>query len=131
LAHYGLKSVPGIGPQTARTLVIELAELGSCSRQAIAALVGVAPMNRDSGTHRGRRMIVGGRGHVRSALYMATLTATRSNPPIAAHFAKLRAAGKDFKVALVACMRKLVVILNAMLREKTTWKNPLAQPVTT
>jgi len=125
-----LKSVPGIGPQTARTLVIELAELGSCSRQAIAALVGVAPMNRDSGTLRGRRMIVGGRGHVRSALYMATLTAKRWNPPIAAHFAKLRAAGKDFKVALVACMRKLVVILNAMLREKATWKNPLAQPVT-
>jgi transposase len=125
-----LKSVPGIGPQTARTLVVELAELGSCSRQAIAALVGVAPMNRDSGAFRGARMIVGGRAKVRSALYMAAFSAARCNPTIRAYYAKLRAAGKPFKVALVACIRKLVTILNAMLREKTAWKNPLAQPVT-
>jgi len=122
-----LKTVPGIGPQTARTLVVELTELGACSRQAIAALVGLAPMNRDSGTLRGRRMIVGGRGKVRSALYMATLTARSWNPPIRAQFEKLRAAGKPFKVALVACMRKLLTILNAMLRERTPWKNPLAE----
>jgi transposase len=122
-----LKTVPGIGPQTARTLVVELAELGTCSRQAITALVGLAPMNRDSGKYRGRRMIVGGRGKVRSALYMATLTARSWNPPIRAHFEKLRAAGKPFKVALVACMRKLLTILNAMLRENKRWKNPLAE----
>lgn len=122
-----LKSVPGIGPQTARTLVVELAELGACSRQAIAALVGLAPLNRDSGTLRGRRMIVGGRAKVRSALYMAALTASRRNPPIRAYYVKLRAAGKATKVALVACMRKLLTILNAMLRTNTSWKNPLAE----
>jgi transposase len=125
-----LKSVPGIGPQTARTLAIELTELGSCSRQAIASLVGVAPMNRDSGTFRGMRTIVGGRAKVRSALYMAAFSAARCNPIIRAYYAKLRAAGKAFKVALVACIRKLLTILNAMLREKTMWKNPLAQPAT-
>lgn len=122
-----LKTVPGIGPQTARTLVVELKELGDCSRQAIAALVGVAPMNRDSGTLRGRRMIVGGRSVVRSALYMAALSATRWNPTIRAHYAKLRAAGKRFKVALVACMRKLLTILNAILRERKPWRNQLAE----
>jgi transposase len=122
-----LKTVPGVGPQTARTLVVELAELGTCSRQAIAALVGLAPMNRDSGTFRGRRMIVGGRAKVRSALYMAALTAGRCNPTIHAHYVKLRAAGKATKVALVACMRKLLTVLNAMLRERKPWKNSLTE----
>lgn len=122
-----LKTVPGVGPQTARTLVVELAELGTCSRQAIASLVGLAPMNRDSGKLRGRRMIVGGRAKVRSALYMAALTASRRNPPIRAHYQKLRAAGKATKVALVACMRKLLTILNALLRERKPWKNSLAE----
>ncbi|MBL9080288.1 MAG: IS110 family transposase, partial [Planctomycetales bacterium] len=111
-----LQTVPGVGPQTARTLIVELSELGGCSRQAIAALVGVAPMNRDSGEFRGRRMIVGGRSSVRRALYMAALTASRRNPVIRIHYEKLRQAGKPFKVALVACMRKLLTILNAMLR---------------
>jgi transposase len=117
-----LKTVPGVGPQTARTLVAELPELGDCSRQAIAALVGVAPMNRDSGQQRGKRMIVGGRSRVRTALYMATLSATRHNPIIRDYYQKLRAAGKPFKVALVAALRKLLTILNAMIREKKSWQ---------
>lgn len=118
-----LQTVPGVGPQTARTLVVELSELGACSRQAIAALVGLAPMNRDSGEFRGRRMIVGGRSSVRRALYMAALTASRRNPVIRVHYEKLRRAGKPFKVALVACMRKLLTILNAMLRNRSSWNN--------
>jgi transposase len=121
-----LQTVPGIGPQTARVLVVELPELGSCSRQQGAALVGLAPMNRDSGQFRGQRMIIGGRAPVRRALYMATFTASRSNPIIRAHYQKLRAAGKPFKVALVACMRKLLTILNAILREKKPWQPTLA-----
>lgn len=118
-----LKGVPGIGDTTARALVAQLPELGKCSRQQIAALVGVAPINRDSGVLRGRRVIGGGRATVRSALYMATLAATRFNPVIRAHYQKLRAAGKLGKVALVACVRKLLVILNAMLRDKKAWRN--------
>jgi transposase len=125
-----LKTVPGVGPQTARTLVVELLELGDCSRQAIAALVGVAPMNRDSGEFRGRRMIVGGRRVVRGALYMAALSATRWNPRIRDYYAKLRAAGKPFKVALVACLHKLLTIVNAMLRQNKPWRNPLAESAT-
>jgi transposase len=121
-----LQTVPGIGPQTARVLVVELPELGTCSRQQGAALVGLAPMNRDSGQFRGKRMIIGGRAPVRRALYMATFTATRSNPIICAHYQKLRAAGKPFKVAIVACMRKLLTILNAMLRERKPWQPKLA-----
>lgn len=117
-----LRTVPGIGPQTARVLVVELAELGDCSRREIAALVGVAPFICDSGVHRGQRMIQGGRKTVRKALYMATLTASRHNPTIRAHYQKLRQAGKSGKVALVACMRKLVTILNAMLREQRPWQ---------
>jgi len=119
-----LKTVPGVGPQTARTLVVELLELGDCSRQAIAALVGVVPMNRDSDEFRGRRMIVDGRRVVRGALYMAALSATRWNPRIRDYYAKLRAAGKPFKVALVACMHKLLTILNAMLRQKNPGEIP-------
>lgn len=116
-----LKTVPGIGDQTARTLLAELAELGTTSRQQIAALVGVAPMNRDSGLLRGKRTTIGGRATVRRALYMATLTATRFNCVIRAHYQKLLAAGKQKKVALVACMRKMLTILNAMLRKRQSW----------
>lgn len=119
-----LKTVPGIGDQTARTLIAELSPLGSSSRQQIAALVGVAPMNRDSGLHRGKRTTVGGRAAVRSALYMATLSATRFNPTIRAHYEHLRKAGKQAKVAIVACMRKLLTILNAILRDRQPWRAP-------
>ncbi len=121
-----LQSVPGIGPQTARVLVLDLPELGQCSRQQTAALVGVAPMNCDSGQFRGDRIIRGGRKTVRTALYMATLSAVRFNDTIRRHYEKLRGAGKPFKVAMVACMRKLITILNAMLRDRHTW-----QPATT
>ena len=117
-----LQSVPGIGPQTARVLVVDLPELGQCSRQQTAALVGVAPMNCDSGTFRGQRMIRGGRKDVRKALYMATLTATRYNVVIREYFQKLRGSGKPFKVAMVACVHKLVTILNAMLRDQKPWQ---------
>jgi transposase len=116
-----LQSVPGVGPQTARTLLSSLPELGQCSRQEIAFLVGVAPLNRDSGKMRGTRSIYGGRTHVRQALYMATLVATRYNPMIRKHYQHLLQAGKKKKVALVACMRKLLCILNAMIRDHETW----------
>jgi transposase len=118
-----LKSVPGIGPAVARALLAELPELGTLGRKQIAALVGVAPLNRDSGTMRGRRTTWGGRATVRSALYMATLVATRHNAPIAAFYQRLCAAGKPAKVALVACMHKLLLILNAILRDRRPWKN--------
>jgi transposase len=117
-----LSGVPGVGPVLARTLVAELAELGQVGRQEIAALVGVAPLNRDSGTLRGRRHIFGGRGSVRQVLYMATLAAVRHNPRLRAFYRRLLAAGKPAKVALVACMRKLLVVLNAMLRDGTPWR---------
>lgn len=120
-----LQTVPGIGPQTARTLVAELSELGEASRQQLAALVGVAPMNRDSGTLRGKRTIIGGRPSVRTALYMATLSATQCNQVIRAHYTKLLRAGKAKKVALVACMRKLLGILSAMLRNHEPWQPKL------
>jgi transposase len=118
-----LTSSPGIGSTTARTLIAELPELGSLDRRKIAALVGFAPFNRDSGTMRGKRHISGGRASVRSALYMSALTAVRCNPPVKALYTRLRAAGKPAKVALVAAAHKLLTILNAMLREKTTWRN--------
>jgi len=113
--------LPGIGPITARTLIAELPELGLLTRRKIAALVGVAPINRDSGTMRGKRHVAGGRATVRAALYMAALTATRCNPPIKALYARLRAAGKPPKVALIAAARKLLTIINAMLRENAPW----------
>jgi len=116
-----LQSAPGVGPQTARTLLSGLPELGQCSRQQVAFLVGVAPLNRDSGKMRGTRTIHGGRAQVRQALYMATLAATRCNPLIRQHYQHLLQAGKKKKVALVACMRKLLCILNAMLRDHKTW----------
>ena len=103
------------------TLIAELPELGHLNRRKIADLVGVAPVNRDSGTMRGRRTIAGGRPAVRTALYMAALVASRANPVIAAHYTKLRTAGKTGKQALVACIRKLVVILNAILRDRKPW----------
>ena len=121
-----LRSTPGVGPVLATTLVAALPELGTLTRQQIAALVGVAPLNRDSGTLRGRRTIWGGRAHVRAVLYMGTLVATRHNPVIAAFYQRLRAAGKIPKVALTACMRKLLTILNAMLKHRTRWAPTLA-----
>ena len=117
-----VQSTPGIGPVCARTFLLELPELGTLTRQQIAALVGVAPLNGDSGTLRGRRMIWGGRAHVRTVLYMGTLVATRSNPQIKAFYERLLAAGKVKKVALTACMRKLLTILNAMLKHRTPWQ---------
>jgi transposase len=118
-----LKGVPGVGDQTARALVAQLPELGQCSRQQIAALAGVAPLNRDSGTMRGHRTTFGGRASVRRALYMATLVATRHNPVIRPYYQRLVAAGKKKMVALVASMRKLLVILNAILRDQNNWRN--------
>ena len=122
-----LKSVPGIGPVVTRTMLGELPELGRLNRKQIAALVGVAPLNWDSGLLRGRRVIWGGRAHVRTALYMAALAASRHNPVIRDFYRRLRAAGKKPNVALVACMRKLLVILNAMLRHRVPWRPVLAQ----
>ena len=117
-----LVSVPGIGQKIARTLIAELPELGSLDRHQVAALVGVAPFNRDSGKWRGRRSIAGGRAVVRSALYMSVLVSIRRKLPLAALYNRLRAAGKPAKVAIVACMRKLATILNAILRDKTPWQ---------
>jgi transposase len=117
-----LQSVPGVGPQSARVFVLDLPELGQCSRQQAAALVGIAPMNCDSGQFRGQRTIRGGRSVVRTTLYMATLSAIRCNDVIKEQYQKLRQAGKPGKVALVACMRKLLTILNAMVRENQPWQ---------
>ena len=122
-----LQSAPGIGPVCARTLVLELPELGTLTRQQIAALVGVAPLNCASGTLRGRRRIWGGRAHVRTVLYMGTLVATRYNPRIKAFYERLLAAGKVKKVALTACMRKFLTILNAMLKQRTPWQSQEVQ----
>jgi len=119
-----LRSAPGIGPVTAMTLVMELPELGTLDRKQIAALVGVAPLNRDSGTLRGKRLVWGGRAHVRASLYMATLSAVRYNTVIRSFYQRLCAAGKAKKVALTACMHKLLIILNAMIRDKTPWREP-------
>ena len=118
-----LKSVPGVGPVLSTTLLSQLPELGALSRQQVCALVGVAPFNRDSGTLRGRRTVWGGRSQVRTALYMATLVASRFNPAIQAFYQRLCSAGKPKKVALTACMRKLLTILNSMLKHGHAW-NP-------
>jgi transposase len=117
-----LQSVPGIGPLLSLTLVAELPELGRLSHGQIAALVGVAPLNRDSGTMRGRRAVWGGRRAVRTVLYMGTLRATRCNPTIRPFYERLLAAGKAKKVALVACMHKLLTILNAMVKHQMPWQ---------
>jgi transposase len=118
-----LRSVPGIGPVMSRTVLATLPELGRLSHKQIAALVGVAPLNRDSGTLRGRRTCWGGRATVRRVLYMATVTATKWNPVIRAFYQRLCAAGKRKKVALVACMRKLLIILNAMTKHQCPWRD--------
>jgi transposase len=119
-----LRSMPGVGPVSARTLLAQLPELGSLTRRQAAALVGVAPFNRDSGRMRGRRTIWAGRAALRACLYMAAVAAARgSNPTIAGFYRRLRLAGKPAKLALTACMRKLVVTLNAMLRTNTAWKS--------
>jgi len=116
-----LTSVPGVGDVTAHTLIAELPELGALNRRRIAALIGVAPLNRDSGTFRGRRMIAGGRANVRNVLYMAAVTSIRWNPAVRTQYHRLVAAGRPVKVALVAAMRKLLVILNAILRDGRPW----------
>lgn len=116
-----LRGIPGIGPVASRTLLAELPELGTLGRRKIAALVGLAPMNRDSGTLRGRRMIVGGRAAVRSALYMAALAAVRHNPALKAFYGRLVAAGKAKKLALAAAAHKLLTIADAILRSKRPW----------
>jgi len=117
-----LQSAPGVGPVLSRTLLADLPELGRLSRKQIAALVGIAPLNRDSGTLRGVRTCWGGRAPVRAVLYMATVAATRCNPVIQAFYRRLCAAGKAKKVALTACMRKLLTILNAMMKHRTPWR---------
>jgi transposase len=117
-----LQSVPGVGRVVSLTLLAELPELGRVSHKEIAALVGVAPLARDSGTLRGKRLVYGGRASVRAALYMAALVASKCNPAIRAFYQRLRAAGKPAKVALTACMRKLLTILNAIVRDGTPWQ---------
>jgi len=117
-----LRTVPGVGPQLSAVLVTYLPELGGVSRQEIAALVGVAPFNRDSGQHQGKRCVWGGRAQVRCVLYMAVISAIRHNPVIRAFYQRLKNNGKPTKVALTACMRKLLCILNAMVRNQTQWQ---------
>jgi transposase len=117
-----MQSVPGVGSVTSLNVLADLPELGTLNRREIAALVGLAPFNRDSGTLRGRRSVWGGRASVRAALYMATLSAVRCNPVIGAMYRRLVEAGKPSKVAMTACMRKLLVILNAMVRSGRPWE---------
>ena len=116
-----LQSVPGVGPVLSATLIAEMPEMGTLDRRQIAALAGVAPLNRDSGSFHGQRSVWGGRAHVRAVLYMATLVATKRNPLIREFYLRLCAAGKKPKVALTACMRKLLTILNAMLKHHIPW----------
>ena len=118
-----LQSVKGVGPTTTSTLIAELPELGALTRKQITSLVGLAPLNRDSGTLRGQRHIFGGRASVRRVLYVAALVASRFNPAVKACYERLLAAGKPKKVALVACMRKLLITLNAIARTKTPWRS--------
>jgi len=124
-----LQSTPGVGRVLSFTLLAELPELGTLNRKQIAALVGVAPLNRDSGKIRGKRSVWGGRAQVRSALYMATLSATRYNPVIRDFYQRLCKAGKLRKVALTACMHKLLIILNAMLKNRTAWRHNYANSI--
>jgi transposase len=121
-----LQSVPGVGPVLSRTLLADLPELGRLSRRQIAKLVGVAPLSRDSGTMRGRRFVQGGRATVRAVLYMAALVATKRNAVIRTFYLRLVAAGKPKKLALVACMRKLLTILNVMVRTTPPWASDAA-----
>jgi transposase len=122
-----LRSVPGVGPVLTSTLLANLPELGTLTSKQIAALVGVAPLNRDSGTLRGRRTVWGGRAQVRAVLYMSAIVAARFNPVIRAFYRRLCAVGKAKKVALTACMLKLLTILNAMLKHRTSWRQMEAQ----
>jgi transposase len=121
-----LRSVPGISDKTSHTLLALLPELGKLNRRQIASLVGVAPMNRDSGLYRGKRKIYGGRKSVRNTLYMATVTAIRFNPLIKSFYERLISTGKEFKVAITACMRKLLVIINSMIKKNTAFKQSFA-----
>lgn len=121
-----IQSVPGAGPVLSVSLLSELPELGALNRRQIAALVGVAPFNRDSGAYRGRRVIWGGRADIRAVLYMSTLSAIRCNPVIRTFYQRLVAAGKEHKLALTACMRKLLTILNAIVKSGTPWQNKMA-----
>jgi transposase len=121
-----LRSVPGVGPVLSLTLLAELPELGKLSRREIAKLVGVAPLSRDSGTLRGHRTVYGGRASVRGVLYMGALTATKYNPVIRSFYLRLIAAGKPKKLALVACMRKLLTILNSIARTRQPWNQEYA-----
>ena len=118
-----LRTVPGVGEQLSLTLLAHLPELGTLNRREIAALVGVAPFNRDSGTLRGTRTVWGGRARVRAALYMGALVASRHNPVIRDFYQRLVASGMPKKMALVACMRKLLVILNSILRHGSPWRD--------
>jgi transposase len=122
-----LRSTPGVGPVVTTTLLANLPELGTLTGKQIAALVGVAPLNRDSGTVRRQRHVWGGRAQIRAALYMAALVAARFNPVIRAFYQRLCAAGKAKKVVLTACMRKLLIILNAMLKQRTPWRTEVVQ----
>lgn len=125
-----LKSVPGIGSVIATTLVAALAELGQVNDKCISALVGVAPFNRDSGKYRGTRTIWGGRASIRAVLYMGTLVGVRHNRVLSAFYARLLAQGKAKKVALIACMHKLLRILNAMIRDGKPWQPPVGADAT-
>ena len=125
-----LRSVPGIGEQISLTLPAYLPELGTLNRRQIAALVGVAPFNRDSGTLRGKRTVWGGWAGVRTALYMGAMVASRHNPVIRDSYQRLLSAGKPKKVALTACMRKLLTILNSMLKNGTSWQLPNTKSIT-
>ena len=122
-----LRTVPGVGEQVSLTLLAYLPELGTLNRRQIAALVGVAPFNRDSGTLRGKRTVWGGRARVRAALFMGALVATRHNPVIRDFYQRLLTSGKPKKLALTACMRKLLVILNSMLKHRSSWRAPRAR----
>ena len=119
-----LQSVSGVAAATSHTLIADLPELGQLGHKQISKLVGVAPLNRDSGKFRGRRVIMGGRSTVRAALYMAAFNAIRCNPQICEFYTRLRNAGKCYKVAITACMRKLLTVLNAMVRDNTPWRKP-------
>jgi transposase len=121
-----LQSVKGVGPVTISTLIAELPELGSLNRGEVAKLVGVAPINRDSGAKSGKRFIGGGRGQVRRVLYMTAIVALRHNPTIKAFYQRLKSKGKESKVAIVACMRKLLTILNLLVKTDQVWKNKMS-----
>jgi transposase len=121
-----LRGIPGVGCVTTQTLLAKCPELGTLDRREIAALIGVAPLAHDSGKHRGKRFVFGGRADVRAVLYMATVSAIRCNASIKAFADRLKQAGKPTKVVIVACMRKLLTIMNAMLKNNTQWEQKIA-----